>query len=223
MSDQNTTRRRLALIALALPILLTSGCRFSVGMLRSVLGDTMVPSAFQMRTTVDLSRGEKRLLVLCSATHTVTSDEASLPIDVLTGVATRLRQQGIEVVDPDDVANWIDTHGAWDDLEGLASEFEADYIAVIHIASLNYSEPNSSSLYRASAKGDFRVYEVVDAGTDDAFVTPRYDAPINETYPKSHPISADQTSESMFRKQAMQYLTDGFARHFHSYHERETI
>ncbi len=222
MSNQETNRR-LTLIALMIPVLTICGCRFSVGMLRSVLGDTMVPSAFEMRTTVDLSKGEKRLLILCSASHTVTSEEASLPIDVLTGVATRLRQQGIEVVDPDDVADWMDTHGAWDDLEGLASEFEADYIAVIHLNALSYIEPNSSSLYRAAAQGSIQLHEVIDQGTDDAFVAQRYSSPINETYPKSHPISADQTSESMFRKQAMDYLITVFARHFHSYHERETI
>lgn len=198
-----------------------AGCRFNVAILRGIIGDFEEPSAFEQRLDVDLSKGNHRLLILCSAGHGVTNESASLPIDILSKVSGRLRSRGIDVVDSDDVANWLDDNGSWDDLTSLAAEFDADYIAVIHVQNLTFKEPNSTNLFRARASGDIRVYEVL--ADEDGYVAERYGTAINEVYPKTYPISAEKTSEGMFQKQTLDYLSDIFARQFHSYHQRETI
>lgn len=225
ISKNNRDRTKLNLHParwlLYLAIVVTfAGCRFNVGILRGILGDLMEPSAFEMRTDVNLADGNDRLLILCSASHGVMNESASLPIDILSKVSVQLRNHGVDVVDPDDVANWLDDNGSLDDLTSLATEFDADYIAVIRIQSLSYTEPNSD-LLRARATGDIRVHKVMH--DEDGRVVEQYGTAINEVYPKTYPISADKLSHGMFQKQALDYLSDVFARQFHRYHQRDTI
>lgn len=217
-------RRRLIHWLLSVCVLVSvSGCRFSVGMLRAMLGDSTQPSMFENRLGVDLTEGNKKLLILCSASHSVTSEEASLPIDILSGISKRLRQQGVDVVDPDEVANWLDENGSWDDLTSLGNQFEADYIAVINLRNIAYKEPRSSNLMRAHAAGEIRIYEMDDIGNGESEAAQRYGSAINEKYPATYPIQANALSESMFRRNALDYLCQTLARHFHDYHPRETI
>jgi hypothetical protein len=180
----------------------------------------MEPSAFEMRTDIDLTDGNDRLLILCSASHSVMNESASLPIDILSKVSAQLRNHGVDVVDTDDVADWMDDNGSLDDLTSLATEFDADYIAVIRIQNLSYTEPNSN-LLRARATGDIRVHKVI--YDDDVRILEQYGTAINEVYPKTYPISADKLSHGMFQRDALNYLSDVFARQFHRYHQRDTI
>ncbi|MFK7821343.1 MAG: hypothetical protein AB8G99_21690 [Planctomycetaceae bacterium] len=197
------------------------GCRFNVGVLRSVLGDTLVASSFEARTGTDLTKSEDRLLILCTAGQSVLDESASLPVDVVTKVAGHLRVRGIDVVDPDEVANWLDDTGSLDDMSGLATELEADYIAVIQLQSLSHKESGSIDLFKARATGRIAVYEVVH--DEENRIAMRYETALNESYPRASPIAAHTTSEGMFRKQTLDYLSEVIARQFHSYHPRETI
>lgn len=219
--DRTKTNLHPARWALALVIVLTfAGCRFNVGILRGILGDLNEPSAFERRLDVNLSDGDDRLLILCSATHGVTNHSASLPIDLLTKVSAQLRNHGVDVVNSDDVANWIDDNATLDDLDLLAAEFDADYIAVIRIQALSYTEANSN-LLRARAKGDVRVHKVLH--DEGGRVEEQYGTTLNEVYPKTYPISADKTSQSAFQRNALNYMSDVIARQFHRFHQRDTI
>lgn len=217
--------RSLVQLATVVAILTTvSGCRFNVAVLRTILGDPLVTSQFESRTTVDLADSEKRLLVLCTASHAVTGDEPALPIDLAAGVSSRLNLHGINVVNGDDVARWIDENGSWDDLSALGQEFKADYIAVVSLDKLTYREPNSNNLFRADAKGMLTIHELHQLGPDKITrAVERYRSPVNEQYPSSAPISSDLSSEAIFRKQALDHVCTVIARHFHDYHPRDTI
>ncbi len=213
---------QLALIVLMLTTL--SGCRFNVAVLRTILGDPLVTSQFEARTTVKLADGDKRLLVICTASHAVTGTEPALPIDLAAGVSSRLNLHGINVVDGDDVARWIDENGSWDDLSSLGQEFNADYIAVVNLDTVTYLEPNSNNLFRADARGMLTIHELIPLGPEKVVrAVERYRSPINEQYPRSAPISSDLSSEAMFRKRALDYVCTVIARHFHDYHPRDTI
>ncbi len=216
-------RRSLQAMCLAAVVVCVSGCRFNVAVLRTLLGDPQVTSGFENRLSVDLTDSPKRLLVLCQASHSITSQEASLPIDLTSGITTRLRAEGINVVDADEVTDWIDENGSWDDLSSVGEEFDADYIAVIRLQGISYNEPNSTNLYRAYATGAMTVFEMVDTGAESKRAVERYSSNVNETFPNTYPISADQSSEAMFRKKTLDHLSTILARHFHSYHPRETI
>lgn len=230
MSDsetgKRTQQRRVSLVRrcllLSVLVCMTAGCRFNVAMLRMILGDPSVQSSFQTQTDVDLTEGNHRLLILCSALHSVTSDNPSLPIDVVTEVSTRLRSKGIEIVDPDDVSTWLDDHGSWDDLGALGTEFKTDFIAVIHLQQLTFKEPHSTNLLRAHAVGEVRVFELV-KGDDAPYAAERFRIPINDRYPSSNPINANESSEELFRKKAVDDLCRDFARIFHDYHRGEAI
>jgi hypothetical protein len=205
----------------AVMVMSMAGCRFNVGVLRSLLGDTMVASSFEARIGEDLSDSEDRLLILCSAGQSVLDESASLPVDIVTKVAGQLRVQGIDVVDPDEVANWLDDNGNLDDLSGLATELEADYITVIRLNTLSHKEVGSIDLFKARATGRIAVYEVMH--DEDGRIAMRYETALNESYPRASPIAAHTTSENMFRKQTLEYLSAVIARQFHSYHPRDTI
>lgn len=214
-------RRHPALLLILALVLSVPGCRFAVGMLRAIGGDPMVPSEFKTRLGVDLAKSEKRLLVICTAGHSASVDQASLPIDIVTGVARKLNTHGIDVVDPDDVSNWFDENGDWGDLAGLAESFDADYVAVVHVSGLTYKEPKSTNLLRGRANGSIVLHEI-QRDNDRPRAVERYRSTINETYP-AYPVSTNQFSEAMFRDKTLDHLTKAIARRFHEYHQRDTV
>ncbi len=219
------TQRHLA-ARLCMPLLLVlccCGCRFTVGMIRAVAGDALVPSIFESKTGVNLTKGDQRLLILCSTTHSVADDDVSLATDIVDGMSRRLRHRGVDVVDSDSVSGWLEEHGTWDDLSAIAAEFDADYVTVINIRHITYQEPSSTNLLRAHVLGEISVYGLLDKDTPNARVTDIYSMSIDDQYPSNYPISGEGLSEGMFREQTVDYLCQKFARHFHSYHEKETI
>ncbi len=224
MSDRTTNSALLIAqrATLCMVILISmAGCRFSVGMIRALVGDTKMPSNFEARLGADLTDGNERLLIVCTAGAGLLDESASLPVDILSKLAAQLKMRGIDVVDPDAVATWMDDNGTLDDFQGLADEFEADFVAVIHLQSLTHKEPGSIDLLRARATGSVAVYK---ANHDDGGrIVQQYETPINETYPPATPISYHTTSEGMFKKQTLDYLCEVLARQFHAYHPRETI
>lgn len=200
-----------------------SGCSIGVMAGRLLTGDPKLPAAFRNMTKVDLTKGDHKVLVICSAPEFIQTNYSSLELDLIDGVTRRMKSQGVAVIEPDKVARWIDDRGGrWDSLTELADDFDADYIVRIDLETFTYREPNSPKLLRGSSSGLVTAYEVKQIGgkatTQQVFVNA-----FNSTYPNHMPVSEESRSEKVFRKEYLDRITEQLAQMFYDYRPEAAI
>jgi hypothetical protein len=209
-------------ILLAL-FLVESGCSLIAMGGRMLLGDTKEKSQFKKATHTDLVRDKGKVLVLCSATDSARANYPSVEFDVLDGVACRLRVAGIKMVNPGDVAEWLDDHGGdLGELPKLAKRFKADYVIHIEVTSFDCREENSPDLLRGRSEGRVRTYHVVT--TESA---PQLQEVMNSDfvslYPPGNPVSVNQKSAKNFTQDYLSRLSLQLAQMFYDHPVAEEI
>ena len=153
--------RRVGFGALGCVALSYTGCSLGVMMGKMFIGDPMTDSAFEAYTKKTLAEEGKRVAVICSSPEALKLEMSSLDMDLLSNVALRMRQHEINIVEPHEVARWIDDNGGAIDLLDLGTSVEADYIVHIQIEEFTYKEENSPNLFRGRSSGNVSVYELV--------------------------------------------------------------
>ena len=116
-----------------------------------------------------------------------------------------------------------DEHGT--DLERpseLADEFDADYIIYLVIDQYTDKEEGSPSLLRGHALGNLFVYEVRKDGKQK-FAQEVFVREFTFTHPRDYPVSADQRSTKVFRKQFTDHVTETIAQMFYNHRVSEEI
>jgi hypothetical protein len=198
-----------------LPVL---GCsKMLVGGGKILFGDPKLPSEFTTLTREDLSKGNKTVLVVCSTPEAVEADVSTLKLDLIDGVTRRMKLHGVKIINPDQVANWLDEHGGiGSDLQELARDFETDYIAWIDVQSFDLREPNSPKLLRGHTSGYIRVFKVEEeAGERQALKV--YQTEFALTYPQHQPLSEQGRSATVFHKEYVDYLCNLLAERFYNH------
>lgn len=228
MDDTNRTSAHraacgIALVMLAASLTSLSGCSLFVMAGKMLFGDPQVASPFRQSTGVKLANESKTVLIVCSSPASVKLRFPSLSYDVTDGFSRRLKRHGIDVVNPDNVADWMDDHGGtWGDLSDLAEQFHPDYIIHVELEQFDTQEENSPGLLRGNVDGSVFAYQVHNAdGRPEAreiFVQE-----FHSTYPHHYPISADQMSARMFRQRQLEQLCDQMGQLFYDYRISEQI
>jgi hypothetical protein len=193
------------------------GCSLGVMFGKMVMGEPLSPAEFKTMTREDLTKGKHTVLVVCTAPDAIDSENSTLAYDLIDGVTRRMKLHGIKVINPDDVASWIDEHGGiGSDPSELAHEFETDYIVFIEVQSFSFREPNSPKLLRGQATGFVRAYEVHEIGGRKR-VNNVYGAEFNSTYPKHQPVSEQGRSSLIFQKEYMDRFCEMIAEKFYDH------
>ncbi|MBS0203933.1 MAG: hypothetical protein JSS49_13595 [Planctomycetes bacterium] len=225
MHEQSTPRkipRRLLIQAVSAGLCgaiatFLPGCSLGVMFGKMVMGEPLVPADFRTMTGEDLTKGKHTVLVVCKAPNYVDEDNSTLSYDLIDGVTRRMKLNGVQVVNPDQVASWVDEHGGVGiDPTELAEEFNPDYVVVIEVQSFSYREPNSPKLLRGQAAGYVRAYEVLEVDghyrVNNVFVRE-----FNSKYPKHQPLQEEQRSEIVFQKEYMDRFCDALAQKFYDH------
>lgn len=210
--------RVIAALCAALVILSgTSGCSLGIMAGRMIFGDPKHASEFRSRTGIDLTKEEKKLLVVVRTPQSIEGESPSLDLDLIDAVSRRLKVQGVQVVNPDDVAKWIDKNGGrFDHPSELAREFQTDFIAVIDVDTFSLQDEGSLNLYHGTASGQMQVFEVKKiAGTKEAQQI--FAGNFRNQYPPHGPVSADSLSMKMFEKRFIDHLSDRLGSRFYDY------
>lgn len=205
------------LVAVATLVGSLSGCSLFVMAGKMFWGDPKIKPAFTQMTGVDLAEEEKTVLVVVSTPEAIRREMPSLEFDVLEKVVRRLKSHGIQVIDPDEVATYVDNNGGqWSDMSEFAENFETDYIIHIDVESFSYREENSPSMYRGRTNGAVYAYQVkrIDGAKQalQGFV-----GDFRIVYPRHHPVSASDRSAVNFQKEFLDFLSDEFGRKFYAY------
>jgi hypothetical protein len=207
-----------AMLALVLASLFpVVGCSLGVMAGKAIFGDPKLPSEFRTRTGVDLTKSEKKLLVVVRTPQSVEGDMPSLSLDLIDSIARRLKLHGVNIVNPDDVAKWIDQNGGrFDHPSELAQHFDTDYIAVIDVEQFRLHDPNSPNLYHGTASGQMQVFEVQKiAGSKDALQV--FAGNFRNQYPPHGPVPGESLSSSMFMRRFVDHLSDRLGSRFYDY------
>lgn len=209
--------RALSLLGLALLAVSVSGCSLFVMAGKMIFGDPTVTASFKQMTGVNLVKDQKKVVVVCSTPAHVDAKLSSLKIDLLDGVARRLKRNGIQIVNPEEVAAWMDdTGGQWDDFGELIERFEPEIIIHIDLKGFSYQEENSPTLLRGRSTGHVHAYRVQKVG-GESMPMQIFESEFNSEYPPLHPVSVQQITEKTFRKQYIDRITDQLAHIFYDH------
>ncbi|MDX1967279.1 MAG: hypothetical protein SFV23_08925 [Planctomycetaceae bacterium] len=210
------TRTSLAPIAIV-GALAISGCSLGVMAGKMFTGEPLRPAQFRAMTGTDLTKGEQKIVVICSTPTSVDADLSSLNIDLIDGITRRMKVHGIDVIDPDEVAKWIDDNGGVvADPSEMARAFEADYVAWIDVYGFSLREENSPKLLRGRASGFLRVYQIQEVSGDRTALT-AFNTEFKSTFPQHQPISETGRSALTFQKEFVDRICDELAEKFYDH------
>ncbi len=208
-----------------------AGCSLFVLAGKMILGDPAVPAAFEQSTGVELTEGDKKVVVLCSAPSMTEDGGRSINYEIVESVSRRMKRRGISLIDSNKVRTWMDDNGGrLDDPRDLAEDFDADFIVYISLGRVTFREENSPSLYQGVANGEVFAYEVKrkkkkgEKQSEEVETLEVFSQAFSTTYPDFHPISADQIeSPRMFQKQFIDRICSQLAQMFYSHSVSEEI
>ncbi len=193
------------------------GCSLGVMFGKMLSGEPKIPAEFKARTREDLVKGKHTVLVVCSAPESIESDQSTLKFDLIDGITRRMKLNGVNVINPDQVASWIDEHGGMGaNPSELANDFDADYIIWVDLQTFSFREPNSQKLLRGQSSGFVRVFRVDEAG-GQRMASNVYTTEFTSTYPTYQPISEQGRSALIFQKEYLDRICDQLAQKFYDH------
>lgn len=218
MKCQRANQHRMAIFTAALVCTAMSGCSLFVMGQRMIMGDPLVKSEFRTFTHVDLTKGKHKLLIICSTRDAIDAELSTLKIDLIDGITRQLKREGVDVVDPDLVATWLDDHGGLPtDAGEIARDFpDVHYIAWIDVDRFTYREENSEALLRGRSQGTVKVFRVDEADglrlTNTVFTKE-----FNSVYPPHQPLGEVNRSAEIFRRDFTRRVSEELAHKFYDY------
>lgn len=200
-----------------------SGCSLFVMAGKMLFGDPKIACSFKKATKTDLEKEGHRVLIVCSSPDSIKGEFPSVDIDLLDGVTRRLKVRGIKVVDPDNVASWLDDHGgSWDDLGEMAEHFKADFVVHMDISKFTCMEDNSPSLLRGQAEGRVHTYKITD-GASGKQSSEVMDQEFTSTHPTGYPVSIEKKSAKVFHQEYIDRVCTQLAQLFYDHPMSEEI
>lgn len=218
--NQSTRRSVAAAIVCALLASILPGCSLGVMAGKMFFGDPKVKSHFRAATGVDLTKGEKSLLIVCQAPHGILNKYPSMQLDVVDRMTRHLETRHVNVVPSDDVANWVDDHGDWGDFSELADEFNADYVMLIEIESFICSVPDSPNLLQGKTSGKVTVLESDQDKSQDLIQA--FERTFSIEFP-GYPVPRESKSESLFTEGFLDEVAIHLCHYLYDHRVSETV
>lgn len=204
--------------AVAVCLMISSGCSLGVMFNKMLLGDPLAPAEFRAMTDVDLTKGKERILVMCTTPPSVSEELTTLSVDIAEGISRTLKREEVNVVSSKEVSAWIDDHGGVDlTPEELAQDFKTDFIAWIDIKQFSTREPNSPDLLRGRCSGFVRVYRVREREDGTRYASTVYSREFGSTFPIHQPISATGRSPLLFQKEFVDQVSEELSERFYDH------
>jgi hypothetical protein len=194
------------------------GCSLGVMFGKMLFGDPKLKCQFRAATGVDLTKGEKSILLACSAPHSVLARTPSIQIDIVDRMSRTLDIRGVRVVSADDVAAWFDDHGEWGDFSELAERFDADYVMNISIDEFSLEVPDSKNLQQGKIAGKVQVLDCSGGGDPVA----AFERNFSLQFPE-YPVPKENRSEQLFTEGFLDRTSLTLAQFLYDHRASETV
>ena len=194
------------------------GCSLGVMFGKMLFGDPKLKCQFRAATGVDLTKGEKSILLACSAPHSVLARTPSIQIDIVDRMSRTLDIRGVKVVSADDVAAWFDDHGEWGDFSELAERFDADYVMNISIDEFSLDVPDSKNLQQGKVAGKVQVLDCSGGGDP----TGAFERNFSLQFPE-YPVPKENRSEHLFTESFLDRTSLTLAQFLYDHRASETV
>lgn len=206
--------KSLVVLSVVSLLFATSGCSLLVMGFKMIKGDPVVTAPFKLRTNVDLTKTNKKVLVLCTIPEHLRTQFPSLDHDITERVNRKLKLHNVQLVSSREVNQWYNRiGGVWDNIQEVATEFETDYIIHYEVSAASIRESSSSNMFRGNYSGHATGYEVRTDDEDGPRVAYSiFEHEFRSKYPRHAPVPADQTKERIFREEFMTRISDELAR-----------
>ena len=159
---------------------------------------------------------DKRVAVVCVMNPSTYGGDGLTSAQIASTVEYILRQNvpGIDVVDQDEVSDWLDNND-WDesDYVEIGRGVNADMLVAIDIESFRLHE--STTLFKGRAAVMTRVFDLQRG--KDVFRTKDHEF----TFPTSHPVHETATRAKSFERIFIQVLSEHVAKNFYDYNLQE--
>lgn len=215
--------RPMPLLLLAVITVTLGGCSLGVMAGKMFKGEPLRTAEFHSMTGIDLGKGKHRIAVVCSTPASIESDLTSLNFDLIDGITRKMKVHGVDVVDPDVVAKWIDdSGGVVTDPTAMVNAFDADFVAWIDIDAFSLHEDEKSKLLRGRTNGFVRVYKAQDVG-DGKTALAAFNSEFTSIFPSHQPISELSRTKLSFQKEYIDRLCSELAVKFYDHRPGETF
>jgi hypothetical protein len=184
------------------------GCSLFVMAGKMIQGDPKHTCRFKAMTGIDLTKGKHKIMVVCSTPADLLQENSSLEYDLIDGITRRMRRRKVDVVDPKEIAQWIDDHGGvGEDVSDIAQDIEADFIAWINVHRFQTKEDNAPRLHRGRMLAEVSAYRIENLG-DRKLPSQIFVTEFNSTYPEHQPISENGRSALVFQKEYLDRVSE---------------
>ena len=220
---QTPVRCAALVVVLVMTVSGLTGCSLFVMAGKMLFGDPVRQCSFKQATRVDLAKGDKKVLVYCTAPHSIQAEFESVDYVLVDKITRHLKNQGVAVINPNQVKTWMDEHGPARHPSELVADFDADYIVHIELQSFSQHEDNSPTLYRGTLSGSASAWEVVEEnGRKRAWQV--FFTDFTSVYPQFSPLSQHQiSSQDVFVRQCMEEASGSLARMFYDHRVSEVV
>jgi hypothetical protein len=198
----------LGLLSLAAVVICQSGC------VNALVGALYVFQGDQAKAEFKGLKG-KRVAIVCRPVVELQYATASVSSELSTALGVMLQKnlKKIDVIDPQQVAEWTDEN-QWEDFSEIGAAIDADMIVGIDLQS--FSIYQGQTLYQGKAQAVVKVYDVKNGGKVVFQKTiPR------AIYPPNTGVPTSEKSEEEFRQQFVIVLSDRIGRYFYAHDSRD--
>ncbi|HUG20406.1 MAG TPA: hypothetical protein VMM56_15575 [Planctomycetaceae bacterium] len=191
----------LATALAILAICTQSGCSLFVMAGKALFGDPEITAPFSRAANVDLRTGKHRVLIVASTPEAIKTEFPTTNTDLLERVNRHLKTAGVNVVNYNKVATWLDDNGGyWEDPNELAKAFDVEYIIHIDVSQFRLHDTSSPDLYQGYVAGAVYGYEVR-TGDKGKAAHRIFNRAIEKEYPEGHPQLSDRMSRQSFHQE----------------------
>ncbi len=198
------TRGLLVVAGIATSLFALSGCNYVIPIAYLIGGPPSIEPDFDVMTHKSFTAKDVTVAVVAYAPPELKWDFPMIDHEVARYAAFRLTQNGIKVITPDRIRQWLDEHDDWDKPEEIGRAFKCTYVVYIDISKFSLYEENSTTLYRGRSENYVTVYEMDGDGVGEKI----YSRELVSQFPIRGPRSTSETTLTGFKREYLSRLSE---------------
>ncbi|MEO2031746.1 MAG: hypothetical protein ABGZ35_06650 [Planctomycetaceae bacterium] len=198
---------------LAVMLSCLSGCNYLIFFGYLIGGPPQLEPVFEKQTNKSFTDRGVRVAVVSYAANELKYQYDSIDHLLAVGVAARLKQNHVEVVNSEAVRVWLEENPDWDTPDEVGAEFDATFVVYVDVSDFSLYEHDSRHLFRGRTEAIVSVYEMKADGEGRRI----FNQDLSSEFPRLGPRSASEVSYDSFRSEYLLRVSEEIGRMFYPY------